>query len=94
MLNSARARILFTGTLVKKIQVFENHLALFFKTPKTDFNLVAFFETVQKFKHKKMLNYKVKNDQGSGLKITFNTFEFFPSMGLLFSFLKHIKTYI
>ena len=85
---------MFTGTLVKKIQVFENHLALFFKTPKTDFNMVAFFETVQKFKHKKMLNYKCKNDQESGLKITFNTFEFFPSMGLLFSFLKHIKTYI
>ena len=94
LLNSARARILFTGTLVKKIQVFENHLALFFKTPKTDFNLVAFFETVQKFKHKKMLNYRYKKGQESGLKITFNTFEFFPSMDLLFSFLKYIKTYI
>ena len=94
LLNSARARILFTGTLVKKIQVFENRLALFFKTPKTDFNLVAFFETVQKFKHKKMLNYKYKKGQESGLKITFNTFEFFPSMDLLFSFLKYIKKYI
>ena len=85
---------MFTGTLVKKIQVFENRLALFFKTPKTDFNMVAFFETVQKFKHKKMLNYRYKKGQESGLKITFNTFEFFPSMDLLFSFLKHIKTYI
>ena len=94
LLNTARVRILLTGSLIKKIEASETFLVLFFKKPGENFNVVDFFKSVRNFKHKKMLNYKYKNSQEFGLKITFETFRLFPSMGLLFSFLKLTKKHL
>ena len=94
LLNAARARVLLTGSLIKKIEASESSLVLFFKKPGENFNVVGFFKSVRNFKHKKMLNYKYKNSQEFGLKITLETFRFFPSMDLLFSFLKLTKKHL
>ena len=94
LLNSARIKVLLTGSLIKKIEASNNRIDLIFNKPKKDFDVVAFFKSVQKFKHKKLLNYKYKNNQEFDLEIKLNVVEFFPSMDLLFSFLKFIKNYI
>ena len=93
LLNMARARVLLTGSIIKRVEASDVLLVLFFKKPGEDFDIVRFFKTVQNFKHKNMLNYKYKNNKNSGLKITFETRGFFPSFDLLFSFLSLIKVF-
>ena len=92
--NTARLRILLTGTLIKKVDAFNNKVVLFFNKPKTNFDLVGFFQSVENFKHKSLVNYKYENNKESGLKIFFETLNFFPSLDLLFSFVKKIKIFL
>ena len=94
LLNSDRVRILLKGSLIEKVEASNNRLVLLVREPKKDFNTVGFFQSVQTFKHKNLLNYKYRKSREFGLKITFNVLEFFPSMGLLFSFLRFIKKHI
>ena len=67
---------------------------LFFKKPEAGFDVVNFFQSVEGFKHKNLVNYKYENNTESGLKIYFETFKFFPSLELLFSFIKTIKIFL
>ena len=92
--NTARLRVLLTGSLIKKVEGFNNKVVLFFKKPEADFDIVNFFQSVESFKHKNLVNYKYENNNESGLKIYFETFKFFPSLELLFSFIKTIKNFL
>ena len=92
--NIARLRVLLTGSLIKKVEGFNNKVVLFFKKPEASFDIVNFFQSVESFKHKNLVNYKYENNNESGLKIYFETFKFFPSLDLLFSFLKTIKIFL
>ena len=92
--NIALLRVLLTGSLIKKVEGFNNKVVLFFKKPEVSFDLVSFFKTVESFKHKNLVNYKYENNDKSGLKIYFETFKFFPSLELLFSFIKTIKSFL
>ena len=92
--NTARLRILLTGSFIKKVDAFNNKIVLFFNKPKTNFDLVGFFQSVEKFEHKNLVNYKYENNNESELKIFFETFNFFPSLDLLFSFIKKINVFL
>ena len=92
--NTARLRILLTGSLIKKIEAFNNKVVLFFNKPKTNFDLVGFFQSVESFQHKNLVNYKYENNKELGLKIFFETFNFFPSLDLMFSFIRTIKGFL
>ena len=78
--NTARLRVLLTGSLIKKVEGFNNKVVLFFKKPEPGFDIVNFFQSVESFKHKNLVNYKYENNNESGLKIYFETFKFFPSL--------------
>ena len=73
---------------------FNNKVVLFFKKPAAGFDVINFFQSVESFKHKNLVSYKYENNNKSGLKIYFETFEFFPSLELLFSFIKTIKKFL
>tara|TARA_B100000900_G_scaffold186840_1_gene158340 strand:- start:2003 stop:5098 length:3096 start_codon:yes stop_codon:yes gene_type:complete len=92
--NTAHLRVLLTGTLIKKVEGFNNKIVLFFKKPEPGFDIIGFFQRVESFKHKNLVNYKYENNDESGLKIYFETFNFFPSLELLFSFIKEIKGFL
>ncbi len=94
LINSAYLRVLLTGSLIKKVEGFNNKVVLFFKKPEGDFDVISFFQSVKSFKHKSLVNYKYENNKESGLKISFETFNFFPSLKLLFSFIKTIKEFL
>ena len=92
--NTAHVKVLLTGSLVKKVEGFNNRVVLFFKKPEPGFDIVSFFQRVESFKHKNLVNYKYENNDESGLKIYFETFNFFPSLKLLFSFIKTMKGFL
>tara|TARA_B100000575_G_scaffold255551_1_gene225392 strand:+ start:3171 stop:6260 length:3090 start_codon:yes stop_codon:yes gene_type:complete len=92
--NTAHLRILLTGSIIKKIEGFNNKVVLFFKKPEPNFDIVSFFQRVESFKHKNLVNYKYENNDKSGLKMYFETFNFFPSLKLLFSFVKTVKEFL
>ncbi len=92
--NTAHLRILLTGSLIKKVEGFNNKVILFFKKPEPGFDIISFFQRVKRFKHKNLVNYKYENNNESGLKIYFETFNFFPSLNLLFSFIKTINGFL
>ena len=92
--NTAHLRVLLTDSLIRKVEGFNNRVVLFFKKPEAGFNIVNFFQSVESFKHKNLVNYKYENNNESGLKIYFETFNFFPSLELLFSFIKTIKKFL
>ncbi len=94
LIKVAKLRILLTGSLIKKVEAFNDKTLLFFKKPKPDFDMIGFFQSVEKFKHKSLVNYKYENNNKSGLKIYFKTFNFFPSLDLLFSFIKATKNFL
>ena len=58
------------------------------------FDIVSFFQRVEDFKHKNLVDYKYENNDASGLKIYLETLNFFPSLSLLFSFIKTIKGFL
>ena len=92
--KTSQLRILLMGSLVKKIEAFDNKVSIFFKKPDLTFDVVSFFQSVETFKHKNLVSYKYENNHDSGLKIYFETFNFFPSLSLLFSFIKKIKGFL
>ena len=94
LIKTTSLRVLLTGSLIKKVEGFDNKVILFFKRPESNFNVIAFFQRVEGFKHKYLVNYKYENNGESGLKIYFETFNFFPSLKLLFSFVKTIKGFL
>ncbi len=94
LIKTSQLRILLMGSLVKKIEAFDNRVTIFFKKPKNTFDVVSFFQSVEDFEHKNLVNYKYENNHDSGLKIYFETFNFFPSLSLLFSFIKKIKDFL
>ena len=94
LINTACLRVLLTGSLIKKVEGFNNKVVLFLGKPEPSFNIVSFFQRVKSFKHKNLINYKYENNDESGLKIYFKTFNFFPSLKLLFSFIKAIKGFL
>ena len=94
LINISLLRVLLGGTLIKKVEVFPDSASFYFKKPDLNFNLVDFFQRIKNFKHKSLLSYKYENNNESGLKIYFETFKFFPSLELLFSFIKTIKVFL
>lgn len=94
LINTAHLRVLLTGSLIKKIEAFNNKVVLFFKKPEPGFDIIRFFQRVEGFKHKNLVNYKYENNNESGLKIYLETLNFFPSLNLLFSFIKTIKGFL
>ena len=94
LINTAHLRVLLTDSLIKKIEAFNNKVVLFFKKPEPGFDIISFFQRVEGFKHKNLVNYKYENNDESGLKIYLETLNFFPSLSLLFSFIKTIKGFL
>ena len=94
LINAAHLRVLLTGSLIKKIEAFNNKIVLFFKKPEPGFDIISFFQRVEGFKHKNLVNYKYENNDESGLKIYLEALNFFPSLDLLFSFIKTIKGFL
>ena len=94
LIKTSQLRILLMGSLVKKIEAFDNRVTIFFRKPELTFDVVSFFESVEAFKHKSLVNYKYENNQDSGLKIYFETFNFFPSLSLVFSFIKNLSFFL
>ena len=94
LINSAHLRVLLTGSLIKKVEAFNKKVVIFFKKPEPGFDIISFFQRVESFKHKNLVNYKYENNNESGLKIYLQTLNFFPSLNLLFSFIKAIKGFL
>ena len=93
LINTAYLRVLLTGSLIENVEGYNNRVVLFLKKPEPGFDVINFFQRVKSFKHKNLINYKYENNKESGLKIYFKTLNFFPSLKLLFSFIKTIKNF-
>ena len=94
LINTAYLRVFLTGSLIKKIEGFDSKVVLSLRKPEPGFDIISFFQRVRDFKHKNLINYKYENNDESGLKIYFKTFNFFPSLKLLFSFIKTMKGFL
>tara|TARA_Y100001970_G_scaffold228530_1_gene283064 strand:- start:1600 stop:4689 length:3090 start_codon:yes stop_codon:yes gene_type:complete len=91
LINTVKVKTMLLGSLISKIEASNETLSLFFKNQNLDFDIDAFFKTVKNFKHKRLVSYKYENNKDFDLIIRFKTKKFFPSMSLLFSFIKLIK---
>ena len=94
LINIALLKILLAGTIIKKVEIYENRVIFFLETTNMDFNLTGFLKGIQSFKHRNLVNYKYENSGRSGLNIFLKSFNIFPSLELLFSFINSIKSFI
>ena len=92
--NVALLRINLTGTIVKKVEIFETEVKFLLKVASMNFNLPGLLESIQNFNHHNLVNYKYENHRQSGLNVFLRSFNVFPSLDLLFSFIKAIKGFI
>ena len=92
--NVALLRINLTGTIIKKVEIFETEVKFLLKVASMNFNLPGLLESIQNFNHHNLVNYKYENHRQSGLNVFLRSFNVFPSLDLLFSFIKAIKGFI
>ena len=92
--NVALLRINLTGTIIKKVEIFETEVKFLLKVASMNFNLPGLLESIQNFNHHNLVNYKYENHRESGLNVLLRSFNVFPSLDLLFSFIKAIKGFI
>ena len=92
--NVALLRINLTGTLIKKVEIFETEVKFLLKMVSVGFNLTGFLESIQNFNHHSLVNYRYEKCGQSGLNVLLKSFNVFPSLDLLFSFIKAIKGFI
>ena len=75
-------------------KIYVNVFVFFFKVPSADFDITGFLESIQTFNHHNLINYNYENDSQDHLKFSLRCFDIFPSLELLFSFIKSIKRFI
>ena len=94
LINISLLRVLLGGTLIKKVEVFPDSASFYFKKPDLNFNLVDFFQRIKNFKHKSLLSYKYENNNDLGLEVNLKSTNLFPSLDLLFCFVKTLKSFL
>ena len=94
LINISLLRVLLGGTLIKKVEVFPDSASFSFKKPDLNFNLVDFFQRIKNFKHKSLLSYKYENNKDLGLEVNLKSTNLFPSLDLLFCFVKTLKSFL
>jgi len=92
--NIAFLKILLADTLIKKVEVYETNVIFLFETASSDFNLIGFLESVENFNHPSLVNYKYEKSGHSDLTISLKSINVFPSLEILFFFIKSIKKFI
>ena len=92
--NIALLKILLTNTLIKKVEVNETKVMFHLKVPNVNFDIRGFLESIQNFNHQNLVNYNYENNKQHGLKISLSYFDAFPSLELVFTFIKSIKRFI
>ena len=92
--NIALLKILLAGTLIKKVNIYETETIFLLKANGMDFNLTGFLESIQNFNHHNLVNYRYENNEQVGFYVFLESFNIFPSLDLLFSFIKSIRSFI
>ena len=94
LVNTAILRILLSGSLVKKVEISNEEVFFHLKEPGLNFDLFGFFHRIKNFKHKNLVSYKYENNEKMGLKVCLETNKVFPSLNLLFSFVKTVQKFL
>jgi len=88
LLNIAKLKIFYLPTPVQKIEISKNNTTLFLKDHGRFQSVDSLFLAMSTFKHKRLINYRYKNESGFNLSIILETKDIFPNLNLLFCFVR------